>query len=190
MPTAGEPAIGATRPQRTLLPIILWSAGIVLALALLWLAASTWVSVRETNKVLLEVRFLPFISGGPGPEIILWPKEAVERLGGRERAAARLRLYLFLPDKLAPRVIEAIQLLRYCGRSGVPVLARVLLHGSDRDHRIWAARSLQQLGKDAAEAIPALEAASKDPDKFVRDYAAAALATIRRELAEPPEPGR
>jgi HEAT repeat protein len=92
--------------------------------------------------------------------------ETIRDLGGRDRAAAKLSLYLRAPEKVAQRKTTAIAILGYCGGAGVPALLRVL-HGrhAERMVRIAAAQSLAHIDP---EGRAALLAALHDPDREVR----------------------
>ena len=66
---------------------------------------------------------------------------------------------------------------------GKPVVSQVAEALSSRSRRRgrFAARTLRQIGPDAAEAIPALFESLKDPDALTREYAVEALAQMTRQ---------
>ncbi len=170
----------AAPPRRTWRPMALWSAAIVLALGLAWFAAAIAVPAYQTRKVIMECDAR--IAGDNTEFASTWPAdhsaEAITRLGGPERAAERLDLYLRLPRFLADRRGRAALLLGRCGRPAVPGLIRALSdpHGNVR---LFAARSLGELGPDATAAIPALERLLEEDDQALRRAATDALAEIR-----------
>jgi HEAT repeat protein len=101
-------------------------------------------------------------------------RDAIERLGGDQRAAAVLVRYARLSRKRAPLRHRAVALLGFCGKNGVEDARRMLGH-SRREMRANAAIALGRIGPDAAEAVPELIHTLKDPSMLVRDRAAAAL---------------
>ena len=66
------------------------------------------------------------------------------------------------------------------GKPVVPEVTRALSSKSRRRGR-FAARTLRQIGPDAADAIPVLLEALKDTDALTREYAVEALATMARQ---------
>jgi len=69
---------------------------------------------------------------------------AMTRLGGRQEALSKLRLYINLPNRVARHEHIAIGLLGYCGRDARPVL-EALLKDDDQRVRFVAASALQRL---------------------------------------------
>ena len=72
---------------------------------------------------------------------------------------------------------EASDELTAMGKPVVSEVARALSSRSRRRGR-FAARTLRQIGPDAADAIPALFESLKDTDALTREYAVEALATM------------
>lgn len=72
---------------------------------------------------------------------------------------------------------EASDELTAMGKPVVPEVAKALSSKSRRRGR-FAARTLRQIGPDAADAIPALFESLKDTDALTREYAVEALATM------------
>ncbi len=66
---------------------------------------------------------------------------------------------------------------------GKPVVSEVAkaLSSKSRRRGRFAARTLRQIGPDAADAIPALFESLKDTDALTREYAVEALATMARQ---------
>lgn len=64
--------------------------------------------------------------------------------------------------------------------AGIAALAKAVGTGDD-GHKVWAMEVLYQVGPRARAAIPALEAASRDPRTSVRDAARCTLRKIRGE---------
>lgn len=106
----------------------------------------------------------------------------LDRLGGPERAAPRLALYVRLPARLAPHRDVAAFLLGRCGPAAVPVLTELLAKG-DPDLRDSAIESLGQIGEAAGPAVPALAGLLEDPDDRVRNRALTVLTRIGRPAA-------
>lgn len=65
------------------------------------------------------------------------------------------------------------------GPSAIPLLMQVLTDG-DAGARVLAASALGKMCESAREAIPALEKAEADPNRFVREHATEALKRVRR----------
>ncbi len=158
----------------TMRGIILWSAGILLALLLAWLIGTVAVPVWQTRSAVLYCT-----SDQTPSEANDW-EGGLARLGGPDRALPRLQAYLRMPDFLAPEKSNAVILLGYCGRRAVPVLVSRLEH-PEALMRIAAAEALCEIGPAAQAAVPALKSALDDPDDSVRQAAAGALKWIRGE---------
>ncbi len=101
----------------------------------------------------------------------------MERLGGKERAARKLSLYLRAPKFMTTRRGRAAACLGWCGPVAVPHLIRCL--GDEHENVRWeAARALGDVG--GAGAAAALEGASRnDPCRSVREAAKKALGKIK-----------
>jgi len=165
-----EPGNAPAPPKRMLGPMLLWSAAIVAALALTWFIGAVAVPHYKTWTILKE-----------GANTWSWDYPgAIERLGGPERAAAKLRAYLRLPKFFAPHRWVALVLLWMSDRSSIPELIRAL-GDTDESTREVAARILGSIGPDARIAVPALERALQDENPGVRSAAAEALKQIRGE---------
>ena len=153
-------------PLRTWRPMVLWSAGIVLALGVAWFVGGVVVPIFQTRNTVLE-----YFDRGLNAEA------AVERLGGPERAAARLRFYQRLPGAIAPFKASAASLLVWGTMSRGEAVAA--LHDPSDDVRHAA---ISMLGKTATPAdrefIPQLLEALADRDPTVRSGAARALGGI------------
>ncbi len=131
--------------RRTAILTKVWTVGItgVVLLAGIW-----FVSVWRTHSVVKNCERIRRL-GQPSPE------EAIEKLGGLERARARLKSYLNLHRKLATERTNAAFLLGRCGKAVMPDLIE-LLDDNDRSVSEEAAFSLGDMGADGMEAIPAL----------------------------------
>jgi HEAT repeat protein len=64
------------------------------------------------------------------------------------------------------------------GEPSVPALIKVL-QGTNSKQKIQVCAVLESLGRTAADAVPALTAAAKDPDKPVSQAADRALKKVR-----------
>jgi HEAT repeat protein len=140
------------------------------ALALLGAAAFlSWLVVVPVWQVKREVDRTERITvsvwrGEAGAAAVPVPPPAwVERLGGRERAAGKISVYLRMPDRIARRKEVAISLLRCCGEPAVPQLIGLLGH-RDPYVRAEAARTLGTFGPRAASAVPELIRAVGDTE--------------------------
>ena len=94
-------------------------------------------------------------------------EEAVKALGGKERAAGRLTLYLRLPPQLFPHRREAVSLLTGCGRAALPGLI-LALESEDSYSRWEVTWALRELGPAAAPAVPAMARALAEDDSGLR----------------------
>jgi len=186
MPAAAEPEPGTTRPRRTLLPIVLWSAGIVLVMTLVWAGTRAYLDVRETDAIVKDVRPAP-MSGGPAPgERVISPEMAIKMLGGKDEAVRKLGLYLQWPRSLPPRRPDdagrwtALHLISQCGPAALGPITRA---ARDRDPyvREAAAYVIGSVSRDAA--LPVLTRLLDDPDQSVRCAAVKSLPGLK------PEPG-
>jgi hypothetical protein len=93
--------------RRTWLPMALWTAGILLALGLAWFIGAVVVPVWRVRALLDDERnYFGIIEGG------------VAKLGGPERAARPLSIYMRLPEKLAPH--KHTRANRSCGQQSHP----------------------------------------------------------------------
>ena len=143
------------RPPRTWRPMALWSAGILLALGLAWLIGAVVVPY-------LRVRVVVTSDEATLRQYLVWEKsQSYERrwlnsLGGPEKAADAIAVYVKFPDWIAPEKEVAIWLLGGCGRKAVPVLAN-LLRSDQPNYRKHAARALGRIGPLAEDMIPELE---------------------------------
>jgi len=126
----------------------------LVALALAVFGTRFYLSTREVHEVLRDVDFGPAYTTNAGRTVVR-PEDAVRQLGGGERAASRLALYLRLPKWAAPHKDIAVHLLGYCGKTAVPVLLRVLKH-EDTGMHLAAAGALARIGLDTEKAVPAL----------------------------------
>jgi len=178
----------ATKPLRTWRPMAAWTAGILLALGLVWFVGAVVAPVWQTDKVLRDPR--------PHPERLLVPYErwssselkpyveAVNSLGGPETASNRLSVYLRTPRRIAPHKEKAIFILGLCGPNAVPALRRAI-QDTDEGLRCQAIWALSQIGAGAQPAVADLQQALGDESDRVRSFAAEALKKIRGEEAKP-----
>lgn len=190
MEQAGESS--ESRPadtKRWLLPMVLWTAGLLLVLGLVWLIAAVGVPAYQAHEAVshtAEIKSgLRTLDGVPyHPPSLSMDEATMEALGGPERAAAKLDLYLRLPRVFTDRRGKAVQFLTTCGQPAIPGLTRAL---SDPDSavRFYAAEGLGHMGREAAVAIPALEKMLQDEDKSLRHAAETAIQRIRGEVAVP-----
>ncbi len=149
------------KSPRTWRPMALWIAGILLALGLAWFIGAVVVPVWQVRSVLKR---------GPIGHICDKP---IGALGGPDRAARKLDLYLRMPHWLASERKTAVAILGHCGSGRVPALSRVLRDQREAVHvRETAARGLAETA-DLGQAE--LRAALRSPDSTVRLLATGTL---------------
>jgi HEAT repeat protein len=197
MPEAGDqPA----KPLRTWRPMILWSAGILAVLGVLWLGISMYAPIRQTQDIVRSCRIsAPAPPPGPPPWYgrIENAGEHIRRLGGPSRAASRLALYLRWSMRLSPsdasERLPAVVLLGHCGKPAVPTLLK-LMRESDKDKCLggWELFYLETaILRASQDAVPEMITALGDPDDRIREVAVFALGKgeavpeLRLALAHP-----
>jgi HEAT repeat protein len=154
-----EPAEQPAKPIRTWRPMATWTAGILLALGLIWFATMMTVPVWQVHAALETCPMRDVIWG-----LHIEDEDqarALKQLGGSDPALSKLRVYLAMPERLASQRAKAARLSGFCGKPAVPLLARLL---ADRDWqvRVAAANGLKFMGCEAEPAIPALVEALGD----------------------------
>jgi hypothetical protein len=121
-----QPIDSSTKPPRTWRPMLLWTLAILLVLGLVWFVTGVVVPAVGTNRILRELDSRR-TKVEPCP---IWDREteagALERLGGAEKAFARLRIYRALPASIATHQQAALRLIGLCGGRALPVLRRAL----------------------------------------------------------------
>jgi hypothetical protein len=150
-----------------------WIIGLA---AVAFLALLCWYLAKPLAEVRSAVAQCPHPSD---KSVLDWEakaQEAIDQLGDRENAAARLSWYLRLPSWLAPRRPVAASMLGLCGTAAVPGLIEAL---GDEDAEVRT-RAALALG-DAAphRAIGPLLVALHDREPSVRAMAACALRESR-----------
>jgi HEAT repeat protein len=171
----------------------LWTAGILLALGLVWSVGTVVVSVQQVHKVAANFesrgmasrcaeKWVPIVKELARGQACPHDRPAsgeIEGLGDSETAARRLRLYLRLPRFCAPNQSTAVLLLgRTCDRTraqDVPRLIR-LLNSEDEDMRLAAAIALGWIGD--CRAVEPLLAMLGDNDALVRKVAVDSLGLV------------
>jgi HEAT repeat protein len=176
----------ATKP-RTWRPMAAWTAGILLALALVWFVAMFVLPVWQTRSALSEcaakLRTVRDLLGVPSGKPAVWD-EALERLGGRQRAARKLWLYIRMPEFAAPRQELAVTLLWWCGEDSLPALIWATDHLRG-DARVEAIMAISRLGSGGSLAVVSLIGAADDPDWKVRKATTWAFACMKDAQAVP-----
>jgi hypothetical protein len=192
---------GPAAPVRTWRPMVLWTAGILLLLGLVWFVGAVVVPVWQIRSW-ASVKFaehgdVDLIAGGMAyadavaeeTDIIsvdVWDlkEPMLRRLGGPEAAARKLTLYYRLPQWIAPHKCVAIRVLACCGEHALPTMVAAL---RDPDPRIrsTAITAITLIrGPEEKERLPFLEGMLSDPDPRVHRLVPDAIARIRGE--EPP----
>jgi hypothetical protein len=185
---AAPDELPAEKPGHNLRGAILWTAGILLALALAWFVGTVVVPIWQVHRALKgrsssvwvarTIRKTAFFENSHSGGGTWLPENLREELGGKENAAKQLRVYLAMPRRLAPKRVEAICVLGACGAHGVRPLIRQL-SSTAADMRCAAACALGEIGSEATEAIPFLELLAKDPDGDTQVAAEVAISRIR-----------
>jgi HEAT repeat protein len=144
-----------TPPLRTWRPMALWSAGILLALGLLWFIGAVVVPVWQ-----VRAEFARAAAKNGKPTAFAW-----EQLGNRGQAIRKLRLYLRAPAFAAKDKYLAVYVLSSMSEDAVRPLIEEL-GNPDPEVRRTAATELGNLG--AADAAPAITKLLADRDPVVR----------------------
>ena len=161
------------KPPATWRPLILWIAGIVLALALAWFIGAVVIPAYQVHSTIRDLHGTLYRRPTSEP---LNADPLLKVLGGPERAAWKLSIYLRLPKRLICRTRPppederaiAIELLVACGKPGVGPLIRELKH-PEPYIRMLAASALGRIGPDAREAVPALIELLADNEAYGAD---------------------
>jgi hypothetical protein len=133
--------------------IALWTAAILVGLALTYFAGSVVIPFLQTRAVMEDYLGTNSSYRSPsGPSYDSMLRDAVKSLGGPGRAARRLGLYLRMPKGTAPYKYAAVEMLGLCGEKGLPALVEAL-GSSDGDVQDVA---LNQLRGSGTAAIPLL----------------------------------
>jgi hypothetical protein len=166
-----EPSDQPAKPLRTWRPMVLWTAGLLLVLGLVWFVAAAVVAP------VWEVRNWVGCAE-------LSPDETVAELGGPEHAARKLAMYMRMPKGLAPDRKGASKLLAACLKSGASSAAAPLCRAlADPDPKVRAdtAWALGDINAAAVGTLPALINSLADGNDWVRHAAARALGRIGTE---------
>ncbi len=89
-------------------------------------------------------------------------------------------------DRSRELALDALDRIGPASRAMIPALIPIL-EDPDKYHRASAAWILGRFGRDAGEALPALEKALRDRKSYVRDAAREAIEEIRGDRDEPGE---
>jgi HEAT repeat protein len=137
------------------------------ALGLCWFIGAVGVPAWKVRSVVEEAATYRHEPG----EIVL------RELGGAEKTAEYLHLYVRLPRFIAPRRALVAGLLGQCGKNAVPALLRL---AADDDHevRVEAVMALGYMEGNVRAAEAVIRAVS-DPHVDVRCAAARALGRLR-----------
>jgi HEAT repeat protein len=115
-----EPTDPPAKPLRTWRPMILWSAGIVLALGLAWFIGAVVVPVWRTSRVLAA-------HTDTGGELRVDDEEAfVRQLGGQANLISLMELYTRMPTIIAGDRYLAAWSLGCGGEDALPAIRRAL----------------------------------------------------------------
>jgi hypothetical protein len=175
--------------------MLLWTAGILLALGLAWFVGAVVVPVWQVHAAIKKANMgsVTFAYSMDSPQdriedaIACWAEDEVARasLGGAETAAWKLNVYLAAPGWAAAYKQAAVRMATCCGKPGLPALIRALAEG-DPDVRRQAVAGIYRVREyGCPDAIPALERiAASDPEAQVRAAAIEVLGKIRGGEAE------
>ena len=106
----------------------------------------------------------------------VWAASALAELGQTSTAVSYLTE--FLKGESKSWAAAGLKRLGPESRSAVPLLVEMLEKRKDAREGYAACTALAAIGRDAAIALPALRAASTDPDKYLRDAATYAIREI------------
>jgi HEAT repeat protein len=164
-----EPADQPTKPLRPWQPMVLWSAGLLLALGLLWFVAALVVPCLRLHADIKSYLEAPEPKG----------EAIIGYLGGPKRAMPVLRFYLRLPQRLTGEKdrYKVVYLLQHCGREALPTLIEAL-HDDGLNMRWYACEVLGAMREEARPAVPHIIAALGDKAVGSRAGAAWALGQI------------
>ncbi len=178
-----EPVASQGKP-RTLRPIALWTAGILLALGLAWFVGAVVVPLAQLRAEIAELKVesgLPLGLDYPANYGRMEPDARavwlIERMGGAGPASRRIRQYLGTPRAAAPERATAVYLLGFCGVHAVDDLIG-RLDDEDPKIRTCAIEALAMIGPDAKQAASKLRAFGQDPDKRIREAALEAFSRV------------
>ena len=121
-------------------------------------------------------RIGPYLVGGDA-RLRLAAVKALVHLG-KDQPGVAVGYLVDAMERDADLRLEAAMALARIGAASVDSLRGRVGH-ADAGVRLWAVRSLGEIGPSAKDAIPALEGAAGDADAGVRDAAARALKKIR-----------
>jgi hypothetical protein len=176
-------------PVRLWRPMVLWTAGILLALGLTWSVGAVLVPILQVRAAIKECAAEGVIFyHGSRPTFSCDPSKAaptILRLGGDESAARKLAFYVQLPSWLNGRsqgddsFEKSFAMLSRCGGPGLEVLMR-LARSQDLDIRLSALYALADMGPEAKPASDLLlEAIAED-----RYYVVLALGCWKSEAVD------
>ena len=137
----------AERPAskfRNLRGAVLWSAGMLVALGLVWFSAAVVVPFWQAKAALNAY--------ATDPAMACW--DVGWRLGGPESAVRKLSVYLRMPRSMAPHRAEAVGILGECGENADSALTSLLSDGAVQTE---AAAALERIRYESTRArvIPA-----------------------------------
>ena len=112
----------------------------------------------------------------PYPVNQVWAANALADFGQTSTAATYLTV--FLKGEANTWAAAGLTRLGPEARGAVPLLMEMLEKRKDAHEGYAACRALAAIGREAASALPALQAASRDPDKYVREAASYAIREI------------
>ncbi len=183
---------GATVAQtpRTWRPMVLWTAGILLAIGAAWFVGAVAVPVWRADCTMAQYDDLKRHASYPWQGL----RQSIEDLGGEDAAARKLGLYLRMPGWAAGHKVVALEILAHCGKLALPAF-RDALGSRDTGVRGAAVFHLPELcGGDAGlegAVVPMVAAMAKDPAVLVRLMTIdglGALAGKGKHPGEPPDP--
>ncbi len=172
----------ATRPLRTWRPMAAWTAGILLALGLAWFVGAVVVPLLQVRAAV--GRCAAEVESPSSDQVSLVSEVApreVARLGGPERAARLLGIYLALPVWMTKHRESAVVMLgSSCDGYALPKLAE-LLQDANWHVRVIAILAMKNTAESDSGAAAALPKALEDPNWEVRHAAAMPSRRFRYE---------
>ncbi|MGH9388103.1 MAG: HEAT repeat domain-containing protein, partial [Vicinamibacteria bacterium] len=106
----------------------------------------------------------------------VWAANALADFG--QSSAAATYLTVFLKGEAKTWAAGGLTRLGPEAKGAVPLLTEMLEERKDAHEAYAACMALAAIGREARSALPTLEAASRDPDKYIRDAASYAIREI------------
>jgi hypothetical protein len=145
---------GVDTKRRSKRMYVYWSGALTLLITVVLLCWLVVVPTWQVHRAVRECNSPPYAK-----------QPAIKKLGGQEEAIRRLVSYSRLPNWIAPRRTQAVDLLNDCGPAG---LRQLLLLASSEDQDLSCAARIRITNRETAFTVASL---LSDPDPTVRKNA-------------------